>query len=121
VLSSPPADRMRRASAGMHRCPLHEIIPRHYDVDHFLNNNRIAAGLSPPRSVREGDSMSNGRLADPVSTRETLCQNMRQNRRIVVGPTALQWAVALHQHIAARRAVAEHVISLALPLPCPSR
>ena len=30
--------------------------------------------------------MRSGQLADPVSTREALCQNMIHNRRIVGGP-----------------------------------
>jgi hypothetical protein len=61
--------------------------------------------------------MANGRLADPLSTRETLCQTLIHNRRIVGGPTAFQWAVALHEHIAICRVVVEYVISLALLLP----
>jgi hypothetical protein len=64
--------------------------------------------------------MGNGRSADPVPTRETLCQNLIHNRRIFGGPTALQWAVALHEHIAVCRVVVEYVISLALLLPYPS-
>jgi hypothetical protein len=61
--------------------------------------------------------MSNGRLPYPVSTRETLCQNLIHNRRIVGGPTAFRWAVALHEHIAVCRVIVEYVISLALLLP----
>ncbi len=64
--------------------------------------------------------MSNGRWADPVSTRETLCQNLIHNRRIFGGRTALQWALALHEQIAVCRFVVEHVISLALLLTYPS-
>ena len=108
----------------MHRCPPHhrgvEIVSAHNGVDHLLNNNQIAAGLSPPRSVRERAAMSNGRLADPVSRRKTLCQNLRQSRRIVGGPTVVQWGVALHEEIAACRVAAEHVITLALLLSYPS-
>jgi hypothetical protein len=33
--------------------------------------------------------MCNGHLADPVSTREALCQNMIHNRRIVGGPIGI--------------------------------
>jgi hypothetical protein len=60
----------RAAFGGMHRWPPHhrgvDVVPAHNGVDHHLNNNRIVAGLSPPRSVREGVAMSNGRSADPV-------------------------------------------------------
>jgi hypothetical protein len=58
--------------------------------------------------------MSNGRLADPVSTRKTLCQNLHQSRRVVGGPIVVQWAVALNEQIAVRRAVTSDVVSLAL-------
>jgi hypothetical protein len=64
--------------------------------------------------------MSNGRLADPVSTRKTLCQNLPQSRRIVGGPTVVQCAVALPEQSAVCRAVADHAISLALLLRYPS-
>ena len=77
----------------MHGCPLHhrgvEIVRTHIDVDHSLNNNRIAAGIITPALSKEGAAMCNGHLADPVSTREALCQNMIHNRRIVGEPTAL--------------------------------
>jgi hypothetical protein len=33
--------------------------------------------------------MCNGHLADPVSTREALCQNMIHNRRIAGGPMGI--------------------------------
>jgi hypothetical protein len=71
----------------MHGCPLQhrgaEIVRTHIDVDHALNNNRIAAGIITPVLSKEGAAMCNGHLADPVSTREALCQNMIHNRRIV--------------------------------------
>ena len=73
-------------------CQLHhrgvEIVRTHSDVDHLLNNNRIAGKLSPALS-REGAAMTNGHLADPVSTRERLSQNQIHIRRIVGVPTAL--------------------------------
>jgi hypothetical protein len=82
-----------RAFAGMHRCPLHhrgvEIVRMHNDVDHLLNNNRITAGIITAALRREGAAMCNGHLADPVSTRERLSQNLIHNRRIVGVPTAL--------------------------------
>jgi hypothetical protein len=62
-----------------------EIVRTHIDVDHSLNNNRIAAGLITPALSKEGAAMCNGHLADPVSTREALCQNMIHSRRIVGG------------------------------------
>jgi hypothetical protein len=77
----------------MHRCPLHhrgvEIVRTHNDVDHLLKNNRITAGIITAALSREGVAMSNGHLVDPVSTWETLCQNMIHNQRIVGEPTAL--------------------------------
>jgi hypothetical protein len=43
---------------GMHWCPVHhrgvEIVRMHSDVDHLLNNNRITAELSLPRSEGKG-------------------------------------------------------------------
>src|ERR1700743_2168302 len=66
-----------------HQCDI-EIVRAHIDVDHPLNNNRIAAGTSPPRS-KEGATMRSSHLADPISARETLCQNMIHNQRIVGG------------------------------------
>jgi hypothetical protein len=41
--------------------------------------------------------MSNGRWADPVSKRETLCQNLIHNKGIVGGSTSLQRAFAPHE------------------------
>ena len=78
---------------GMHWCPVHhrgvEIVRMHSDVDHLLNNNRITAGIITAALRREGAAMSNGHFVDPVSTRETLYQNVIHNRRIVGEPTAL--------------------------------
>jgi hypothetical protein len=61
----------------------------HSDVDHLLSNNRITAGIITAALRREGVAMSNGHFVDPVSTRETLYQNVIHNRRIVGEPTAL--------------------------------
>jgi hypothetical protein len=81
-----------RAFDGMHRCPLHdrgvEIVRTHNDVDHLLNNNRSTAGIITT-ALRKGAAMSNGHLIDPVSTRETLYQNMVHNQLIVGEATAL--------------------------------
>jgi hypothetical protein len=77
----------------MHWCPVHhrgvEIVRMHSDVDHLLSNNRITAGIITAALRREGAAMCNGDLADPVSTRERLSQNLIHNRRIVGVPTAL--------------------------------
>ena len=83
------SERVREHFGEMHGCPLHhrgvKIVRTHIDVDHSLNNNRIAAGIITPALSKEGAAMCNGHLADPVSTREALCQNMIHNRRIVGG------------------------------------
>ena len=83
------SERVREHFGEMHGCPLHhrgvEIVRTHIDVDHPLNNNRIAAGIITPALSKEGAAVCNGHLADPVSTREALCQNMIHNRRIACG------------------------------------
>jgi hypothetical protein len=53
--------------------------------------------------------MRNGRLAYPAWTRGTVCQNPIHNRTILGGSSA-QWAAALHEQIAVRRAVTGAVI-----------
>jgi len=45
----PFPERVREHFGETHGCPLHhrgvEIVRTHNDVDHLLNNNRIAAGI----------------------------------------------------------------------------
>ena len=62
--------------------------------------------------------MSNGRLAYPVWTRETLCQDLIHNRRILGGSSS-QWSFAPHEQIAVRRAVtgAAYCVCPAAPYP----